>query len=218
MVSLPKDWISSTDPDEQNQCLSKVENLPLDGLCPPVRIVFTYTDGRWFVHSCEQQLMPSNCAPLETIPCSLTPSDLTPSDLPTIVEVLDSCVTCPRNHDTHYCELAQSQNGVFKDSTSTIVKAKLHTSPFLLTDASCCHSTIRTVNCDILVKRETAVCSHCKAYRPVLQSLHRKWENKAGSSTDTSIKTNWRYLSTPEKKRRYQGQVTEVVTCNMLCT
>lgn len=74
------------------------------------------------------------------------PGRLTPSDLPVVVKALDRCITCPGNHDADYCELAKSQKGVFKDSSSKVVKAKLHLSPFLLSDGSCCHSTVRTEN------------------------------------------------------------------------
>lgn len=162
-------------------------------------------DGRWFIHASGNQLTPSNCKLVESMP-----GRLTPSDLPVVVKALDCCITCPGNHDADYCELAKSQKGVFKDSSSKVVKGKLHLSPFLLSDGTCCHSTVRTEECDILTNREVTMCSHCKAYWPILRSLCRKRKRKVDSTTEPSVKTNWRYLSPPEKKGRYQGCVTEV--------
>ena len=89
-------------------------------------------DGRWFVNACGHQLTTSNCELLESMPGSLTPSDL-----PGVVAALDSSVTCTGNFDAIYSELAESQKEVFKDSTSKMVRAKLYTTPFLLSDASC---------------------------------------------------------------------------------
>ena len=98
-------------------------------------------DGRWLIHASGNQLTPSNCKLVESMP-----GRLTPSDLPVVVKALDRCITCPGSNDADYCELAKSQKGVFKDSSSKVVKAKLHLSPFLLSDGSCCHSTVRTEN------------------------------------------------------------------------
>lgn len=207
-VCLPNNWINTTNPDEECKRLSKLENLPINDAWPPVHVQFTvvvYKDGRWFVRACGHKLTPCNCALLESMPRILTPSDL-----PCVIEVLNCSVTCSGNYEAVYCELAESQKGVFKDSTSKVVRAKLYTTPFVLPDGSCCHSTIRTVKCDILIARERVMCTHCKAYRSVLRSLHRKKGKKALSRTEPSSKANWRYLSTPEKKERYHGRVTEV--------
>lgn len=200
-VCLPKKWINTTDPTEECQRLSKTENLPIDSRCLPVHICLSlvvYMDGRWFVNACGHQLTPSNCELLESVPSSLTPSDL-----PSVVEAHDSSITCSGNNDAIYCELAKSQKGVFKDSTSKVVRAKLYTTLFLYAHASYCNSMVHTVECDILVTRKKEICSHCKAYRPVLRSLSKKRNKRSPSVIDMSSKTNWHYLSTPEKKERY---------------
>ena len=69
-------------------------------------------------HANGHQLTSSNCELVESMP-----GRLTPLDLPVVVKALDSCITCPGNCDADYCELEKSQKGVFKNSTSKVVKA-----------------------------------------------------------------------------------------------
>jgi len=76
--------------------------------------------------------------------------------------------------DKEYCELAKSRKGIFKDSSSKAVKARLDSTPFI---SSCRYykETVRTTKCDILVP--SGRCTHCKAYRLTLHSLAKKAES-----------------------------------------
>ena len=152
---------------------------------------------------CDQRLTPSNCEVLHNMPTSLTPAELE-----VLVTMLDSCITCPGNGDEAFCQLAKSRKGVFKDRSGKLVKARLDTNPFLLHNGCCCYQTVRTVKCERLVHREGSACSSCRAYRPTLRSLCGK--QRSDDTLATSSKTNWRFLSTPERKGRFKGRREEV--------
>ena len=108
-----------------------------------------------------------------------------------------------------FCELAKSHKGVFRGISAEIVKAKPDCCPFLLPNKSYCSETVRCVNCEALVLLGKSRCSLCNMYRPTLRSLAKK-KKKHDDGVATTSKTNWRYLSTPEKQGRFKQRVSEV--------
>ena len=82
--------------------------------------------------------------------------------------------------------------------------------PFLLSDKSCCNETVHCVNCEALILPGKWRCLQCNICRPTLRSLAKKVKTKSDDGAATTSKTNWRYLSTPEKKERFKQRVTDV--------
>ena len=209
ITQLPKHWVSTSDPKEWCLRLSKLENLPVDGSCLPTHVLLSFVsfaDGSWLVHAYDQR---SNCEVLHNMPTSLTPADLE-----ILVTELDSSITCPENGDEAFCQLANSRKGVFKDCSGKLVKARLDTNPFLHHNGCRCYQTVRTVKCEHLVHREGSACSSCRAYRPTVRSLCGK--QKSDDTLATCSKTNWLFLSTPERKGRFKWCREEVWT-EVLC-
>lgn len=81
--------------------------------------------------------------------------------LPSMVKLLDGYSICMGHPDEKNCELAKFRKGVFKDSSSKMVKASLDATPFISTHRYY-KEAIRTTKCDILVSSGRSI--HCKAY------------------------------------------------------
>lgn len=63
--------------------------------------------------------------------------------------------------------------------------------------------TVRSAGCEILC--HGSKCHSCMSYRSVLRTMHTRWITHSPSRhTSTSSTTNFRYLSTPEKAKRYK--------------
>ena len=204
-ISLPDCWIDQTSESDQCVRLCKLKNQPLENNQPVVveLCLVVNTDGTWSVYSRGSCLGLSSCKFLETVP-----DYLIPESLPSVVKLLDGCNTCMGHPDKEYCELVKSRKGIFKDSSGKAVKARLDSTPFI---SSCQYykETIRTTKCDILVP--SGRCTHCKAYRPTLRSLAKKAKSQSSPCRKATTSTsNWRYLTTPQRKERAKRRTMEV--------
>ena len=210
-ISLPDGWIDQTSESDKCVRLCKLKNQPLESNQPVVveLCLVVNTDGSWNVYSRSCCLESSSCKLLENVP-----DYLIPESLPSVVKLLDGCNTCMGHPDEEYCELAKSRKGIFKDSSGKTVKARLDSTPLI---SSCRYykETVRTTKCDILVA--SGRCTHCKAYRPTLRSLAKKTKSRTSPSANatTTTTSNWRYLTTPQRKQRAKSRTMEV--CCTIC-
>lgn len=119
---------------------------------------------------------------------------------------------CMGQPDKEYCELGKFCKGVFKDSSSKMVKASLDAPPFI---SAHCHykETMRTTKCDILVS--SGRCTQCKAYRPILCSLAKKVRSQLSPSRKATISTqSTGDTSQLQRKERAKGRTKEVCCSN----
>lgn len=131
-----------------------------------------------------------------------------------MVKLLDGCSICMGHPDEENCELAKFCKGVFKDSSSKMVKASLDPTPFISTHRYY-KEAICTTKCDILVSSGRS--THCKAYRPILRSLIKKAKSQSSPSRKATTSTvSWQYLSTPQRKERAKGRTKEVCCSNIM--
>lgn len=201
-ISLPDGWINQTSECDRCVRLCKLKNQPLESNQPVVveLCLVVNADDSWSVYARGRSLGSSSCRLLENIP-----DHLVPESLPSVVKLLDGCNTCMGHPDEEYCKLAKSHKGIFKDSSGKLVKASLDSTPFI-TSCQYHKETVRTTNCDILVT--SGRCDPCKAYRPTLRSLAKK--AKSQKSPSRKATTNWRYLTTPQRKDRAKSRTKEV--------
>ena len=134
---------------------------------------------------------------LDSLKCRLL------SDIPE--KLIDKCNVCLGNPDTGYIEMVESKKGHLmskdkKDITSAIDKFSL-----------VCYrnkqyaKTVRVSSYDLIV--EGKKCTSCVSYRISLRSMYRHWLKQKSLSPSkgqsTASRTNLRWLSTPEKSKRY---------------
>lgn len=209
-ISLPGGWV-----DQTSECirLCKLINLPIESKQPVlVELCLVVSgDGSWSVYARNCCLQPLSCKLLANFP-----EIVTPDCLPALVKLLDGCSICIGHPEEEYCQLAKSRKGGFRDASGKRVKARLDTTPFISAHRYY-KEVVRTANCDILVS--SGRCMHCKAYRPILRSLSKKAKSLTSPSrrpTDSASTWNWRYLNTPQRKRRVMSRTAEVYCCNSI--
>jgi hypothetical protein len=76
------------------------------------------------------------------------------------------------------------------------------------------YRTIRCSSCEILLQPPQSRCDTCRAYRKVLNSMvSRQQESSEHSPSQPSSHANFRYLNTPQRKKRIRRlQVTVKVS------
>lgn len=110
---------------------------------------------------------------------------LTVSKLRDLITILDACEICPGNPDKSFVEMGKSRKGKFLTNSGELRAELESTSP---------SETIRTTNCDILVKN--GKCLHCSQYRSQLRMMVSRHKGKSAVPSKFS---NERYLNTPQK-------------------
>lgn len=181
-LSLQSPWCDLSSP-EQKIKLCKIDPQPSVSTQP---LLVTHTiiinkDCTWKVTVHGHEITNSTGGIFSLIPHCLTASKL--SDL---IRIIDTCKTCPGNADKCFIEMAKSRKGKFFTRSGEL-RAKLQPQ-----FESAVTETIRTTNCDFLVK--DGMCSKCSTYRSQLRMMSSRYKSKSASP---HVFCNERYLDTP---------------------
>lgn len=185
---LQSPWCDqSCSEQERNQIkLCKIGHQPSVST-QPLLVTHTITindDCTWTVTVHGREITKSTCDVLSVIPHHLTSSKL--HDL---IIVLDTCEICPGNADKCFIKMAKSRKGKFFTRSGEL-RAELQ--PEL--ESGRVSETIRTTNCDFLVK--VGKCSKCSMYRSQLRMMSCRYKRKPVLSHKFC---NERYLNTPQR-------------------
>ena len=117
-----------------------------------------------------------------------------------ILVLLTSLNVCIGHPDKHFIELCNARKGQFVGKNGEIVAIKDDYCPVVV-NGGICNETIRTSKCEMVVTNER--CSKCKHHRSALRSMHTRFiKHDSEKCSQASSHTNYRYLKTPERKKR----------------
>lgn len=154
-----------------------------------------------------QQVHQSMCTPLCSFPSVLPDEAATFNLLNHINQLRD----CPGQPDKHFVKLLQKRKGCIKSLDGSIV-ASIDNHSIVTLNGKKFDETVRVAKCELLTN--VAKCDSCKNYRPTLRALHNRHTKmspkKHEKKTQVGSKTNFRYLSTPEKRQRYSNVRAEM--------
>lgn len=119
------------------------------------------------------------------------------TSLQALLEVVDRSDICEGNSEDHFVSLLEFRKGSIKATNGTI-SAYLDSVPTHGT------KTVRSSRCELITDQNK--CTYCTAYRNNLRALHARNQKESTQSkqekVEASSHTNYRYLSSPEKKAR----------------
>ena len=165
-------------------------------------------DKTWVVHVHGKSLDGTKCTALAQFP--VRPSVVKQNQ---IIAVLDKLKVCPGNPDEQYLDLGDSRKGTFYDAHRNLGAIVDSFFPVKL-EGKLYDRTVRSIHCELLTSNNR--CEACKKYRPSLRSLcsrkAKRQQNQASKHTEVSSHTNYRYLNTPQRKKRMSNLKAEVVS------
>lgn len=125
---------------------------------------------------------------------------VTPENVNDQLQCLDRLRVCPAHPDERFLQMAKEKKSFKEGQVSASIDNFADVT--LNGDTYCC--TLRTASCQMLVP--TGKCANCVSYRATLRTMHTRWQKNTASSpskyTSTSSHTNFRYLTTPQKRKR----------------
>lgn len=121
-----------------------------------------------------------------------------------LLQHLDKLSVCPAHPDIRFIEMAKEKkslaSAILDENSDVGLNGKVYS------------STVRTVSCHMLVF--TGKCSACVSYRPTLRKMFSRWQERKSISptrhTSSHSRTNFRYLTTPEKNVRMSSMRTRL--------
>ena len=115
-----------------------------------------------------------------------------------MLSILDTSNICAGHPEEDYIRMVESRRGK--------VVALVDTSPFTV-EGKIFDKTIQSSACEVIVKSKK--CSACVSIRGTLRKSYHWWKKQISLSPrrhiSTFSKTNFWFLNTPEKKRRYSN-------------
>ena len=114
--------------------------------------------------------------------------------IPNLIQRLDSSVMCSGNFEPQFIEIAEVRRGRLLSRTGETV-AILDEKVCINVDGVLHFSTVRHVNCSILLSSHLSICPACSAYRSTLRVMVSRHKN----ATSSNIHGNVRYLRTPQR-------------------
>ena len=128
------------------------------------------------------------------------PQFVTPENVNDQLQCLDRLKVCAAHPDERFLQMAKEKKSFKEGQVSASIDDVADVT--LNGDTYCC--TLRTASCQMLVP--TGKCANCVSYRATLRTMHTRWQKITASSpskyTSTSSRTNFRYLTTPQKKEK----------------
>ena len=119
---------------------------------------------------------------------SIIPEHLTINTFKLLVKLLRSLCICCGNPDKEFVEMCEAKGGkIISPSGSTAAYVDNQ-------------KTVRAQACMLLIEGKRNRCQECIAYRNNIRSIYSNYSKKKEPSTSS----NFRYLSSPQKKRRLQ--------------
>ena len=167
-------------------------------------------DRTWTLFVNGREVDKNKCAELRSLPHSLDDE----SAVFTVLNRVDHLRVCPGHPDKQFIELLHAKKGCIKSADGSTV-ASIDTCGVKL-NGEIYDQTVRVANCEIL--SQGVKCLECKKYRPTLRAINHRHLKKLASpkraerNTVVSSKTNFRYLSTPEKTKRFSNMRVEIDT------
>ena len=130
---------------------------------------------------------------------SAFPSALNTSVLLSLINTLHTSNICLGNHDITFITLARQKKRKFLSTNGQIVAILEDLFCFVANGEIKC-STIRHINCHILLAKEKVTCLPCTNYRNTLHALVSKSIKQVHGSLRPSSHTNARFLRTPQRR------------------
>ena len=149
-------------------------------------------DYHWTLTAYGKVVDRAGCYALQNIP-----EQLSMDQLQCLLSVLDTCTVCTGHPEPHFVRMAESRKGkLFSKDGKKIVA---------ILDTCSGEKTIRSSLCGLVVKGKK--CSACVSYRSTLRKSFHRWQKKRSVSSpqhqSPSSRTNFRFLNTPQKSKRY---------------
>ena len=137
----------------------------------------------WLVYV-DNHLIPPNNDVLRAFPPALNTSVLL-----NLINTLHTSNVCLGNHDDTYITLARQTKGKFLSTNGQIV-AELEDLFCFVANGEIKHSTVRHINCHILLAKEKVKCLPCTNYCNTLHALVSKSTKQVHGSPRPSSHTN----------------------------
>lgn len=183
-LELGNHWHDLTPEDCTQIRLCEVQSRCSAPLLAFSKCLIVLPDLSWSVSVYDQVLDHEKCPTLSVIPDSLTTID----SFSLLVKLLNSLHICSGNQDRKYTEMCEAKGGKLCSHTGKVV-AYLHRTY---------QKTVRPQSCMLLIEGKKARCEECVSYRYNLRSIYTNYMKKK----EVSKFHNFRYLSSPQKKRR----------------
>ena len=195
----PKAW-SDQSTSNTTIRLCKISEQPCSSQQPLLvsHCITIAADLTWEAFAYGHKLDPCQCQPLHGI----TPH-LNSASLQHLIHVLDTSTICAGHPDEKYVSMLKAKKGKRVIASDGCTRAYLDEQGQVTLNGHLYPFTVRSAGCEILC--HGSKCHSCMSYRAVLRAMYTRWITHSPSRhTTTSSKTNFRYLSTPEKAERYK--------------
>lgn len=128
------------------------------------------------------------------------------SSLQSLLEIVDKSNICEGNYEDHFVSLVELRKGSIKAINGTV---SAYVDEFI--PSSVCTKTVRSSCCELITDQNK--CTKCTTYRKNLRALHARHQKESTQNklerVEASSHTNYRYLSSPEKKSRMTNLQTK---------
>lgn len=152
-------------------------------------------DTSWTLNAHGKCLSPSTCSAISHFSRFVTPENVND-----ILQRLDKLMVCPGHPEERFVQMLKEKK-TFKDGRTSAV---IDDCADVMLNGETYPCTVRTSTCEMLIP--TGKCSKCVSYRASLRTMYTRWQKSVASSptrhTCSTSHTNFRYLSTPLKKKR----------------
>ena len=150
------------------------------------------SDRSWTLSVHGRPVTPSQCSAISHFSWFVTPENV--NDL---LQYLDKLSVCPTHPDQQFIQMAKEKKS-FKDGQ---VSATIDDCADVSLNGETYYGTVRSASCEMLVP--SGKCSNCVSYRASLRRMYGHWgKNSPSRHTSTNSRTNFRYLTTPQKMKR----------------
>ena len=189
---LPDGWYFKCTDEEEIQCFHVARQF--NDAAPMIisRILIIKRNLSWLVYVYNHMIPPSNDV------LSAFPPALNTSVFLSLVETLHTSNICLGNHDDKFITIARQKKGKFLSTDGQIIAELENLYCFVANGEMKC-STIRHINCHVLLDKKKVTCPPCTNYRNTLRALVSK-SIKVHSSPSPSSYTNTRFLRTPQRR------------------
>ena len=198
-LQLPsQQWVIQWQTDSTAIC--KISPLSGSSALVITHCIIVNSDFSWLVYIHRNQVDQMRCPALSNVP-----EKLSSQSLQMLVSLLERFNVCPGHPDKHFVEMGISKNGKFlsKDGKKIVAKVDDYSKVFL--NGKRYDVTVRSSNCELVV--QGSKCASCIMYRDSLRRMHHRLLKQKSFSPShrlsSSSRVNMRYLSSPEKKKRY---------------
>ena len=158
------------------------------------------SDHSWTLSVHGRPVTPSQCSAISHFSRFVTPENV--NDL---LQYLDKLSVCPAHPDQQFIQMAKEKKS-FKDGQ---VSATIDDCADVTLNGETYYGTVRSASCEMLVP--SGKCSNCVSYRASLRRMYSRWEkNSPSRHTSTNSRTNFRYLTTPQKMKRMSSLRAQV--------